>query len=1589
MTAASRRGIAGDWSGIKGTEYHILYAIWLLVREHVPQVAFYQGNDLVARTLVPPPLGDTEEDSAPAVPVHVEQTNADLWIQLKSGPTSWSLTRILDDLLGSFVLNALHSELQGRNWHVRLATEGSVERADVLQFAERPSSRRNLNQHLQRMLHDLEQRWQAAGQAVTPATSSRMREIALRALKELAETVTAQRDALVAEIELELAYACPDREAVLQIANALRGALLSDASGGPNSARTYDARWLEQTAGYPLAMLGQFEGDPVGACTEQVRSALPPTWRQERFACRRQLAAALEQFLRAPETAFVLVGSGGTGKSWATADWASNALSDRVRVLISGPDLDHRRDLPALVDCSMQRLLLGQWASAQRPGALLERLRAASCVAGRGSLVVIVDGVRVPDESREVFREALGRLVRDCRVIGAKVVLTCERQVWEFFSLAAAISPQDIFLSQKQQTPAQTQQVGATRDPGNPEVYSVVAAMGRQSYVPDSLTYHSLVLGDLTLDELMDALNLRLPAASAQRAASHLQRPEFMPLRNPFLFGLYMDEHAPDFKRDDYVPDVAYADRLLDTAIARSLEEVRIALCCSYDDVTIALNALLDQLWGQRPSGLLRAQAVDVLRRHLGDMGNQALQAMQRAGILTLDGRIRLAQPLVAERLYARLLGARLSGGADVAAELRPEVDAGVVTALIRGVADDPVPFAASLLQTRDGGTWTQAVSDGVAQSQGDEYARLAMLSVLARSHPKYLVGMDGANALGQLAARSDCAWRWVAGMYLGNRLSERYRGGQALATAMEFVPRRVEAAIRLRVRRAQEMEDGDTQTQRRHVSYLGGAFRPLAGARNALAAKSADRVIRCYGHIAGLGNERVYTRLQDDLDEARGTVALFSPDQAALGALLQDLRSPDAPIRLRAGRALRSVVFEQPGLVQDALCAAIRQETDDGVMNRLLWSSYRLTETAPELLSDSLAASFAVQWQEPVAHATAGMALALLAGLARCNANRVLDILPRHLDGHDPESVALLSEILAYAWWCCAETMEDARACLQDLCDPALDGVGGSLRTFAWRGAAIAQLGIMSLDISSAAELAGAIPYPFGDARFLFLDTDDYVRRHAQRLLGHPLFEKLRERLLQSLREEDQHQVHPTSNALRTSQYWCAQRCLEALIQIAAHLPDPLVILNALPRDWQALHAAWRLLDLGRREPPVREFAQLALDEHVPQWSSQALDERERCRAALAVVSMDEGVAGNVAPPSMDDALFETQDRARTWAQVVDADPSRVLSRLQSGIRGGDDMPALYYWEEETRRWQSLLIARVYARMFAMDTISVREARELCQQMLVGVHSLPDSREREEYLLVYGAISSRLNGAPMLVDCLSPAQGVVDRSHELAALILNHPDVDETAGCEAPWIDGVLYDQRGRCDTDRCKLDGGSFSTGLGPYTAYVFPAVRLALIAVARGTQLGDPAAQVMQERTEATDVLRDYGVYAYSGVDDPAQVLKEASAIQKQIGRTPMDERLYLPLSTLLLKMGDLQGAEEAVERCLGLAACQQRTRAAALYNLACARCRKGMVDECRRCLEESIAIHRPDLGWMAQDPDLAGVRNEPWFVALLEV
>jgi hypothetical protein len=350
--------IRGDWSNLKGTQYHLAYTLWLLVCRNVDSVAFYRGNDLLANT-VPPPAPEEIDSIVPAI--HTQMMGEDEWIQLKATREPWTRSALLaHNLLENFIYNALVSEGSGRAWRARLITQGDIQRQEIEEFVRTPDNFPRLAENLQTIVDTVQNRLQV-DMGFTVDTVH-LRTLALTILQHLAQETPISLAQLKADVELQLAYRYLDPEAVRQVGNKLLGALLRDAAAGPDAAHAYNENWVDQIAGTPLKSRLPFDTTPISACDLAVQAIhnLPGIqWLLQRFALRSRLENALQHFLGASEAVFVLLGMSGTGKSWAVADWTGRVLQKRIRLLVPGSDFDHedQRTLSRLVALRLRSLV--------------------------------------------------------------------------------------------------------------------------------------------------------------------------------------------------------------------------------------------------------------------------------------------------------------------------------------------------------------------------------------------------------------------------------------------------------------------------------------------------------------------------------------------------------------------------------------------------------------------------------------------------------------------------------------------------------------------------------------------------------------------------------------------------------------------------------------------------------------------------------------------------------------------------------------------------------------------------------------------------------------------------------------------------------------------------------------------------------------------------------------------------------------------------------------------------------------------------------------------------------------------------------
>lgn len=943
MTSPLRNEIRGDWSNLKGTEYHLVYALWALLSGGASRVMFYHGNDLVAHT-VPPPVLTQPNDELPAVPMHVTGEAKDIWIQLKATKQPWTATLLLkDNLLSNFMFNALLSQQRGRAWGVQLITPARIQ-PEVHEFIAQPEDTPELYSRLEQIIRNVHQHWDVSPNSYSVEESA-LRELALDILGQLAQTEPVSLRALKAEVETELAYSYPDREAVRQLANSLLGALLQDAGAGPSAAHVYDIEWLNRASGRPIKQRGLFDSDPIASCTESIGNALPHGWNSSYCIPRKRLENALQQFLVSSEPLFVLLGSSGTGKSWALADWLVRVQANRTRLLVFGSDLDHCKTLEELIANRLRPFVSADW----RNEVFVTRLMAAGAKA-QNQLVIVIDDLKVPSGNIDVFHRDIARLVMYSKEYskerGMKLVITSQKQVWELYNLNAEILKEDIFLPDIRQIETPSPLCEKPDVDGN---------------LREDRPCYSFVLSDFTLEELEDVLRRRLTPEKAERSLKVLRRSELAVLRNPFLLALFLEKsNAFSSASKEVFPTV---DSLLDLRVDDSLSAVAAKLSCRREDLQSALRLLVQQLWNLRPAGLTYGQAVDSLYTVLREQSSNALAAMKQVGLLAPTGIIRIAEPLVAERLFAKLAGETVSSETAIAEQLRPEEDAGMVRALLRGVVMDPVSLAESLLSKDE--RWRETVSDGLSQVPQSDYRILALTSVLARPDGSGYTALRMSEPLGKLATRDRRAWKWMAQMYMSGDEMERHRGERALGAALEIDARKAEGALRSRLSQAIKKRPDRHSGEEKYFRWLRDGITPLSHIDSKGSAQVGRRLLQRYDRIFQWHDAHRHHPLRETLAEVQGQIALFG-SEGDLEDILDRLQSEDVETRFHGACALRLVAFQQPNRIKASLLDAIRKEGNGNVLARLLIASHPLINIASNELLEVFESSIAIGWDKP-----------------------------------------------------------------------------------------------------------------------------------------------------------------------------------------------------------------------------------------------------------------------------------------------------------------------------------------------------------------------------------------------------------------------------------------------------------------------------------------------------------------------------------------------------------------------------------------------------------------------------------------------
>jgi hypothetical protein len=197
----------------------------------------------------------------------------------------------------------------------------------------------------------------------------------------------------------------------------------------------------------------------------------------------------------------------------------------------------------------------------------------------------------------------------------------------------------------------------------------------------------------------------------------------------------------------------------------------------------------------------------------------------------------------------------------------------------------------------------------------------------------------------------------------------------------------------------------------------------------------------------------------------------------------------------------------------------------------------------------------------------------------------------------------------------------------------------------------------------------------------------------------------------------------------------------------------------------------------------------------------------------------------------------------------------------------------------------------------------------------------------------------------------------------------------------------------KGWWDGGSLKLQGDSMGEDSFGGLCYVFPAVRLALVAAVSTDArfcAEDPAARFLAERARISKLLNKHWRAFDNHILNSRETLEQALAELKTVGTSAdRDERVRRYCGILLLKLDRPQEAESELENCRKMPSYggNARVRVSVLYNLACAYARIAQKRHlCQSTLEEALQLHPQFRESLGTDPDFAEVRETTWFQEL---
>lgn len=778
---AAKRSALGDWSGIKGTHYHLLYALYLLVCKRVPRLWFYRGSDVLAQPAPPPPDGSQEAS------LGVNRGDRQIWVQAKNTEERWTAGAILREVLPNLAIAALSSEDEGRVWQAEVATPGDIATKDLEEFINEPQDFSRLNGWFEEAVDAVAS---SRDNLPSAADTERVRTICVDVLTQIARcrrlSIGEVREALLRELTDQHGSSARAEAMLLQ----LLGQLLEDA--GEGTAGPYALDWLDQTAGVDVLPRGAFDISVRDACDEHIGRALRllPEWDPDVCISRDEFIEAVDRFIASSEPVFVLVGSTDAGKSWALADYARRHLVNQVRCVRTGDDLLEAGSLAELV------------GSAFSPLTKSGRDIAAICDAWRGEAlanqqhpVLVVDEIASSGDDEKLQRK-LHLFAVDAAGRDIKLILGINEAVFHGNQPVAKIDDRAI--------------------------YSPAGSEGKVSHR----------LSGLTKDELRRLAKRVVPSAEISRVVAEAETIDPHAKESvriaTYLLRLLSQGHSEAATQK--------AAELLAEMLQQRISRIASGITpLSEEEVYALVREALADAWRAGREGVTRRELINIAERYGAESPATLVPQLQRHGLLTVTMPFRPTGNSLAGLLIAQAI----RDGEDL--EWVQSLDSGsslepLFFWALAGDKFSPDTARAIRLRHRQVG---EPICRGLAQRRDVTQDHFLLLLQWGRGDGRVVAFPPACEAVGRIVDRCPAARDWVETAYTSPNSWVRARAEIALSAALSVDPDWAVEQVRRRL--ADEMVDKQGKDRQRWVR---DAMRPLKYAPPTVATENVEQLL-------------------------------------------------------------------------------------------------------------------------------------------------------------------------------------------------------------------------------------------------------------------------------------------------------------------------------------------------------------------------------------------------------------------------------------------------------------------------------------------------------------------------------------------------------------------------------------------------------------------------------------------------------------------------------------------------------------------------------------------------------------------------